>query len=531
MASLRRSAWLSGLVLALVTPVPVTAQVLRNPFAILPDTVGPVDEAAAAPTYQPDLPPETPEAVQRINPATPVVTLADALTRAYWLNPQLQAERARLRSADFRLPQARGAFGPSLSYSLSLDWQRDRFESPIIGPTTRSGTTHSFAAIVNQPLYTFGRLAANERAVRGQIAFQRAVLRDAEQRVLGEAVASYVGVLRDRAALQIARDDLAILDRQLSDVNARFRVRESTAADVAQVESRVALARANLASAQAAAASSEAAFRAVIGADPGPLQPPPPLGEAAASLEDAQVLAEQENPLLSAARAREQVSRAAADGALAERLPRVDLQGRADFIPGSPYDDDNRQRSLQAGIVLSGPLFDNGVLENRQNEAEAANDADWRLIDSAMRDIRAEVISAWATRNAALDALGPLAEAVDAAQRAYDMAVIQQRAGFRTTLDVLILARDLLNVRTGYTALIADAYVAEARLLAAMGQLDPALIDPARPLFDPAEHLEQVDGHGEFLLWTPLLQAIDGMFYPPADEPRAMRDPSLVPQQ
>jgi outer membrane protein len=505
------------------------AQLVPNPGAALPDLVGPVDDRPTTrPVYDPSLPRDTPDEIKAIDMASPVVSLKDALLRAYWMNPQLLAERASMRSADFTLPQARAAFGPSVNYSLGLNWQDDRFDTALGTSFSRSGRTTTAAAVLTQPLYTFGRLAANERSARAQIAFERSRLRDTEQQVLFSTISAYVGVLRDRAGLQIAKDNLDILQREMSDVQARYNVREATDVDLQQVASEAASAKADVETAQSTLASSEATFRSVVGSPPGTLDPPNPLLVPATSAETAQEFAEQDNPVLAAAKAREQASRASADAAQAARLPRIDLQGRADFGTTTPYDNSLRQNSFRAGVVLTGPLFDSGLLAARQGQAEAANDADWRLIDRAARDLRAEVTSTWAARQAAAASLSDLATAVDAAQKAYDGSVTQQKAGFRTTLDVLILARDLLNVRRSYNTTIADAYLTQAQLLLAMGSLDLADLMPEARLHDPARHLEKVDGDGE-LPWTPVLSAIDGLGYPLPDAQRPIRDPALKP--
>jgi outer membrane protein len=505
------------------------AQVVPNPGALLPDLVGPVDDRPSTkPVYDPSLPADTPAEIKALDMASPVAGLKDALLRAYWTNPQLLAERSSMRSADFTLPQARAAFGPSINYSLGLNWQDDRFDTALGTSFSRSGRTTTAAAVLTQPLYTFGRLAAGERSARAQIAFERSRLRDTEQQVLFQTISAYVGVLRDRAGLQIAKDNLDILEREMSDVQARYNVREATDVDLQQVAAEAAAARADVESAQSTLTASEATFRSVVGSPPGTLDPPNPLLIPATSVETAQEAAEQDNPVLAAARAREQASRASADAAHAARLPRIDLQGRADFGTTTPYDDKLRQDSFRAGVVLTGPLFDSGLLGARQQQAEAANDADWRLIDRAARDLRAQVTSSWAAKQAAAASLTALATAVAAAQKAYDGSVTQQKAGFRTTLDVLILARDLLNVRRSYNTTIADAYLTQAQLLLAMGSLDLADLMPEARLHNPERHLEKVDGEGE-LPWTPVLSAIDGLGWPKADAQRPIRDPALKP--
>jgi outer membrane protein len=527
---MRRSWLLAGAGLCLA-PLPGIglAQTLPSIGPIVPDMVGPVREADPGPlTYEPAIPEGTPAEIAQIDLASPVSSLTDALRRVYWFNPALLAERASLRAADFRLPQARAQFGPTLSYSLTSGWQRNSIDQASGTPFVRSGHANTAAAILNQPLYTFGRLAANERGARAQIAFQRSSLRNAEQQVLFAAISAYVGVLRDRAGHDIARDNLELLERQLRDSRTRFSVREITTADIEQVETRVAFARAQMLTAQTALATSEASFRSVVGSPAGTLAPPNPLQFPASSLDGAVAYAESNNPVLDAARAREKASRAVLDGAKAARMPRIDFQGRADFGTVSPYSNETRQETLLGQVVLSGTIYDNGLLHARQQEAEAANDADWRLIDNGARELRANVAASWSAKQTGREVVTHLADAVAAARKAYDGAQIQQKAGFRTTLDVLDLARELLTVSNNYNNSVADAYLAEARLLLTLGAMEQDYLLPDDPRHDPVRHLEKIDTHGDVPVATPFLLGFDGLFYG-IGEDRPLRDPALPP--
>jgi TolC family type I secretion outer membrane protein len=457
----------------------------------------------------------------------PVAGLEDAILRAYWHNPQVLAERARKRSVDFRLPQARALYGPRIDYQVDYGYRRDRIELQPDRFRTASGWSGTVSAIVDQPLFTFGRLSANERRAKAEIGFQRESLRYAEQEVIFRAIDAYVALLRDRNAVRIAQDNLDLLTGELRDNELRQAAGEATIVDRRQVETRRELAAAELAIARGNLASSEGRFLAVIGSPPADeLAPPNPLLQPVPTLADALEVALAENPVVEAAEYREQISRAAIDAAISERLPRVDLRGRADLAPVSPYDDELRQTTYLAQVVLSGPLFTSGLLAARQNEAEAANDADWRLVDAARRDLIDELTAAWNSRQASGDSLGSYAAAVDAARSAYEGAVEQQRAGFRTTLDVLTLARDLLTVRNNLNMTEADHYIAQARILFALGMLDLPDLMPSEPAYDAGAHLEKVDGQGSVFPITPILRALDGISYV-GTEPRPTRDPAI----
>lgn len=502
---------------------PAPSPVVTVPGATAP-LRAPYDAPAGAPSYKPDLPLGTPSEQASRDPALPVTTLTEALDRAYWTNPALLAERARARSIDYRLPQARAQFGPRLQYSGSYDYQRDNFELSTGDYLARQGWTSTATAILTQPLFTFGRSRAREDEARGQIAFQRTALRASEQQTLLGSINIYVSVLRDRAAVTIAGDNVELLSRELSDTRLRLEQHESTATDYEQVQSRLELARAELLAAQGRAASSDATFLRIVGAPAGDLAAPNPLRIPALTIEDAYVYADSHNPIIASAYARERISRAAWDFAKADRLPQVDFRGQASLGTVAPYSDNQRETNLRAGITVSGAL-DGGILQARVREAAAANDADWRLIDDALRENRAELADGWISWQTQTAAIERLRNGVEAAQSAIEGGLLQERAGLRTTIEILELARDLLQVRSGLNAAMADAYVQQARVLAAMGTLDREYLSPDGSRYDAEAHSRNVAHIADVPLLTPLVRALDSVTAPPHED-RPVRDPA-----
>ncbi len=460
------------------------------------------------------------------NSTAPVGTLSEALKLAYWTNPNLLAQRAHLRASDYLLPQARAGYGPKLGVSGSYGYERDKFEVSTGGYVPKADWTATAAAVITQPLYSFGRNAAAERNANASISFSRSTLRATEAKVLLNTIVAYSVLARDKAGVGISQDNLALLEREYADTATRLQARETTSTDFQQVESRVGLGRAQLYVAQERLATSRAEFLRVVGALPGDLAPPNPLNLPVTSLEEAYAFAERSSPVLAAAYAREKVSRAALDAARADMMPRIDLNGRAESGTITPYSSDLRQTTLRGELVVTAPIFESGLRRARVDEAREANEADWRLIEAALRDSRAEVAAAWNTMVAQHAATTQLRAAVDAAERAYDGAVLQERAGMRTTLDVLDLARELLLARTGLNNAITEAYVAEARLLSAMGTLEGFYLLPDEALYDPETNYADARDNGDVPLLTPLIRALDGIGHAgePADRP--IRDPA-----
>lgn len=454
----------------------------------------------------------------------PIRSLAEAVTLAYHTNPQLLAARGQARATDYRLPQARSALGPTLTASGAYTFNRARQE--IIPGTYigAQGWVSTAALVLNQPVFTFGRNAAQIAVADATSQFQRDALRVTEAQVLNDVVTVYVSVLRDAASVTIARENLSLLRRQLDENETRFQVRDLTLTDLDQTRTRVELGQAQLIQAEGQLGVSQKQFLQTVGAPPGELTTPDLLDIRFGSLEAAYSYAEMNSGLIRAAQAREKISRAAVQAAKAESLPRVDVRGTADYGTVSPYTDRLRNTQILGQVVLTQPIIDSGLRRARVGEAREANEADWRLLDSAFRDTRQAIGSAWDQLASSRASLINYRAAIESAKRAYDGALIQQKAGDRSTLDVLDLARDLLTVRNNYNFAVAQEYFARAALLAAAGTLEGPQIVPGIDAYDADEHFERVKRKGDIPLLTPLLAAIDGVTNGDTRRDRPARD-------
>jgi outer membrane protein/S-layer protein transport system outer membrane protein len=492
---------------------------------VTPPPPAPPARDARLPVYTPSFPYGADAAVAARSPAQAISTLRDAIALAYWSNPRLLAERANLRSTDNQLPIARSAYGPTLDLQASQSYQRDRQELVPSRFRGNQGFSNTASLILNQPLYTFGRNRARESGARAQILLGRDSLRLTEAQVLLDVVSTFVGVQRDVLAVQIAQENLDLLTRQYGDSAERFRVREITSSDLQQIETRVEFGRAQLLQAQGQLGVSRGQFLNSVGAPAGPLlAEPAPLPIAAPDITEAYAYAEVNSPLVRAAQSREKISRANIEAARAEMGPRLDLRGVGSLGTVTPYSDNLRTTSVSANVTLTQPLIDSNLRDSQLRAAKEANDADWRLIDQALRDTREAVATAWNQLTASRASLEHFARASEAARRAYEGALEQERAGARTTLDVLDLARDLLNVRTNFIIAEANQYLARAQLLATIGRLEAPLLVPDIRSYDPTANFERVARSGDIPLLTPALSGLDGLTSRDVTTDRPIRD-------
>lgn len=469
------------------------------------------------------------------SPAAPISNLPDALAAAYRLEPNLLGERANNRGADERLVQARSLYGPTISLNGSYGYYYNRFDNDPADPfapgprSTVKGDSGTITAIISQPLFASGRIAAGVQAATARVAFQRETLRFTEQRTLLSVISSYVGVRRDNELLEIANGNIALLDRQLSESDSRFRVREITRTDLDQVVTRVEIGRATVQSASSNLATSKSQFVQFVGAPPGALESLPLLPNLPATIEEARAGAETRSPLVLAARARERASAALVRQARGQMGPSVSLQGDASYGGINEYTLQRKQRVLRGTVQLDMPLYTSGQLQAVVREAKANNDSDWRLIDASVRETTFNVDAAWNLLVATRNSLTNLENAVAAAQRAYDGAVVQLRAGARATLDVLDLARDLLNARSQLVSVRANEYLASANLLSAMGELEIRNLVPDLPPYDPEVHYRKVLHRGDTIVPGIIPTVLDGIVAGSGSANRASRDTGVSP--
>ncbi|MFT4053835.1 MAG: TolC family outer membrane protein [Novosphingobium sp.] len=444
-------------------------------------------------------------------------TLGDAIADAYQHNPGVEASRAATRAAQERVQQAKAQFGPTLTADASYTyaWRRVTQNSQIA--LKQKGLTPQLSASIDQPLFTFGRLAAQRRIADAGYDASIADMHGAEQDMLANVVIAYAAVLRDQKLVAIALENLSQLTEQLEQINARYAARYATETDLQQTRNRIFSGQAQLELAQGSLLASRNGFRNVVGHYPETLAPLPQLPPLPPTVEDAQTLGATTSPLLESAR----FELAAAEGRIAQARgnarPYVGLQASVARSPLSIESDNTRELAAQVQVGMTVPLYSAGLLSARIREARQLADAAVQQLEQTSRNVRENIANSWDQLAAARRALPAYNHAVTAAQSALDGARQQQLAGQVTSLDVLDTARDLLVSRQAQAQSEAQIYVQHALLLGAMGQLRADAFAPGTPAFDPSTYRPAP--------WTglptaPLVQAIDaagydGRFTPP----------------
>jgi outer membrane protein len=450
-------------------------------------------------------------------------TLKDALTEAYDNNPTLEAARANQRATDENVVIERADALPAASATASVtEFLHDSGSGP--GP----GRQLSSQATLSLPIYSGGATRNSIRAAETRVLAGRADLRGTESGLFTAVVAAYMDVIRNEAIVGLSAANVEVLEVNLQATSDRFEIGDLTRTDVAQSESRLALARGDLQAAEANLIAAREDYIALVGEAPEDLQPPPPLPGLPDDNEAAVDIALDNNADLIAARERARAAGYDIEVAGASRLPQISVFVGGNYsdylgsVPGSLAPVlANSTNSASAGVRATIPLYQGGRPAAFERQAQARASAALEQVVASERNVIADVRSAFSSWRAANAIIASSQVAVDAAALSLEGVRAENTVGNRTILDILDAQQELLRAQVQLVTARRNAYVAGFALLAAMGRAearDLGLGDEG-PLYDPVENYERVKG----IVWDwafdpdPVTQSTRTVDIPPAD--------------
>jgi outer membrane protein len=427
-------------------------------------------------------------------------TIEAALVRAYQNNPQLNAQRAQVRSTDENVPQALSGYRPRVALTASAGYQYSDTNTTSGGSPTNivrteiHGTNAPRAAglTVSQTLFNGQQTANRTRAAESQVSGAREALRVLEQNVLLSAATIYMDYLRDSAIVEVQRSNVRVLEQTLKQTRDRFNVGEVTRTDVAQSEAQLAAGRTQLLAAEATLTTTRANFRRIIGNEPQALAPGSPVDRfLPGTLPGAVDLSLVENPNVTAAMFGIDVNFLQVkvnEGAL---LPTVTLQAG---VQQSYEQQLTIFRTFNASALaqVSVPLYQGGAEYAliRQSKETLAQQ---RLVLEQTRDqTRANTVTAWGQLVAGKAQVASAQAQVTASEIALNGVREEAKAGQRTTLDVLNAQQALVNARVALVTAQHDRVVASYSVLSSVGRLAPQVLNLQTTIYDPSVHYEQV---------------------------------------
>ena len=433
---------------------------------------------------------------------TPAIadTIEAALVRAYQNNPQLNAQRAQVRSTDENVPQALSGYRPKVALTASAGYQYTDTLTTSGGTPTQLVRTdihganppRSVGLTVTQNLYNGQQTANKTRAAESQVSGSREALRVLEQSVLLSAATIYMDFLRDSAIVEVQKSNVRVLEQTLKQTRDRFNVGEVTRTDVAQSEAQLAAGKTQELTAEANLTTTRSNFRRIIGNEPTNLAPGSPVDRfLPVNLPGAIELSLIENPNVTAAMFGVDVNYLTVkinEGAL---LPTVNLQASVQ----QAYEQQmtvTRAFGASAVAQVNVPIYQGGgeyslIRQSKENLAQQ------RLTLETTRDqARANTVTAWGQLEAGKAQVKSAQAQVSASEVALNGVREEAKAGQRTTLDVLNAQQALVNARVALVTAQHDRVVASYAVLNSVGRLSPQVMNLPTQTYDPSVHYQQV---------------------------------------
>jgi outer membrane protein len=421
-------------------------------------------------------------------------TLQGALAKAYRTNPTLTGARAGQRATDEDVTIQEASGRPSASSQLQL-------QNLVVKPANSFfAPDRSLAASgnLNVPLYQGGVVRNRVKAAEVRVEAGQASLRGTEATVFSRVVAAYMDVIRDGAIVALNRANVNVLEVNLQATNDRFEVGDVTRTDVAQSESRLAVARSDLQTAEANLITSRENYIALVGEAPDDLEAPPSLPGLPGSPDDAVQVALVDNPDILSAQKSRQAARLdvkAAKGAVLPTLSAFSSGSYTTYLNSQSETSAPTAQQVVAGLTATLPIYQGGrpAAQVRQSQAREA-----QAIESSIeieRNVIAQARAAFASWQASLRTIESSQKAVDATALSLEGVRAENSVGSRTILDILNAEQEALNARVQLVSARRNAYVAGFSLLAAMGHAEAKNLGlDGGPLYDPVTNYDRVKG-------------------------------------
>ena len=394
-------------------------------------------------------------------------TLFDSLNSAYVNNPKLNAERASMRASKEEKKEAISEFLPSVTISGYISQQDNT------GETESNFEPSEQSMVIEQKVFQGFSGVANLKKKKYGYSIAQFNLKKIEQETLLAAAKTHTDLLLNREKVRINLINIDLLERQVETDQNRLEKGEINLTDLAQSESSLLGARAELIAAQNDLVTSKANFEKIIGKKPSEnikkikkinLHLPE-------SLAAAYSISNSENPDLQISSLEFEQAKLDVVVAASDLSPSATLSYKiAEQDDFSSTVQDRTQQTVTA--TATWPLFSGGSnIFNLRKTQELRNQKELLLQDSKKK-IETNVANTWSNYQSSKSVLDSIKSQVKAAEIANEGITLEYESGSnRTTLEVIQSRTILLNSRINLAISERNFLISQFNLLSAIGRL------------------------------------------------------------
>lgn len=387
------------------------------------------------------------------------LTLEDALREAHAANAQLPLAAFETRIGEAQLREARSSRGPLFSIDGDLHGG---------SPADYAGSDGRLQLLAQQPIYDGGALAAGVGVARAGVGERLAQYRIAEKDLDLDVRVAFAGLLQLDTVIVMRRLGLARLETYIRAIEARRAAGEGVGADLLKTRVQLGDAEASLGEAERRRDQAGRALNDLLGRDPdaplvlvalpAPGAPPDTMAETWSSAPEVR----QAESLIAAAQSSVALVAAERRPHLALELNAGTQSGFGTFGSGI---NNGQGQGVEFLISLSWPLFDLGGYRSRRAQARLVTER----AQQAGVAVRRQVRLAWSQSRAELAARYREAQArirtAAIAEDSYLASESLYRGGGATALDVLEAYATWIAANEAAAEAVFNHRVAEAQLV------------------------------------------------------------------
>ena len=394
-------------------------------------------------------------------------TLFDSLNSAYLNNSKLNAERANMRASKEEKRESVSEFLPSVTISGYIS------EQDNTGGSVSNFKPSEQSLEIEQKLFQgFSGVSNFKKTMYGQN-LSEFKLKKIEQETLLAAATAHTDLLLNKKKVNIYIMNVDLLERQTETDQNRLEKGEINLADLAQSETFLAGARAELITAKNSLVTSKANFEKIIGKKPSEniqeiketnLNLPE-------SLATAYNISKSESPDLQIAMLEYKQSKMDVVIAGSKLSPSATLSYKiAEQDDFSATVQDRTQQTLKA--TATWPLFAGGSNLFSLRKAQEFRNQKELLFQDSKKTVKTDVANAWSNYQSSKSVLDSIITQVKAAEIANEGITLEYESGnSRTTLEVIQSKVILLESRISLATSERNFLISQFNLLSSIGRL------------------------------------------------------------
>ena len=398
--------------------------------------------------------------------------LLSVYEQAVKTDPLLAEARARLEAYKAARPLARSALLPNLTVGAGVARRRTHIMGFEKTTSKECYWGDQYSVTLKQPIFD-GQAYANLKVAQAGIMAGKAALISARQDLILRVTRAYFGVLKAEAEAKVTRSEQDLLKRILDQTQAFLKVGTGDMTAVQEAQARVDMAEAELIKADNAVRVSRRRLELLTHEpvrtlnDVGPFLPKGPNPDKMGPWVQSAL---RNQPLLDQARRELEMAKGMIKTARRERWPRLDMQAEAGYLKGS-FIPDVKRRDMEAGLILSFPLYLGGSIGAKTRQAEAESLVTQHQLERLRDQVKLDTESAFLNLRESVAHLNAAIQAVKSAKISMESTNKGYLLGTRTVIDTLDTTQSYRDARLRYLSALYNHLVARIELKGAAGIL------------------------------------------------------------